>query len=261
LPHLRAAADAGHAVAASLLATYHLRGWGLEPDPETALSWRQRSAELGYPSAMRILCYRYAEGDGVAPDMDTAIGWCERAAAQDELIAFSMLAGFYREGRGVPRDVQEAARLFRRGAEVARAQAEAMPGDEYALNMQGWYVYEANRLDMDAASIAPALAALDRALALEPHMLNYPGTDADTILAGFLDTRAHLRDQAGDAAGALADYRAAMDLGGTEQISAYQTGLTDAGHFDGETDGTLTPALIAALEACIAAPDCDPLPQ
>lgn len=74
------------------------------------------------------------------------------------------------------------------------------------------------------------------------------------------DTLAHLKQAEGEVSEALRSYEQAMRLGGEKVVALYQCGLVRTGHYRGAIDGAYTLALRQALEACVSAKDCDPLP-
>ena len=74
------------------------------------------------------------------------------------------------------------------------------------------------------------------------------------------DTRAHIRQEAGDADGALADYRKAMRFGGSRMVKLYQCGLQSHGLYSGPLSGLENDEMHAALESCVRRRACDPLP-
>lgn len=74
------------------------------------------------------------------------------------------------------------------------------------------------------------------------------------------DTRAHIRQEAGETDGAIADYRKAMRFGGPRMVRLYQCGLQSHGLYSGPLSGLENDELHAALEACVKRRACDPLP-
>ncbi|MEL7047399.1 MAG: tetratricopeptide repeat protein [Pseudomonadota bacterium] len=118
---------------------------------------------------------------------------------------------------------------------------ELRPDFAIALNNRGWAHYKSGNIEKGFADV-------EESLALSPRS------------AHALDTRAHLRQSQGDETGALKDYRSAMRYGGTRMVRLYQCGLQTAGYYTGPLSGIVSPDLIAALESCVKAKSCDPLP-
>lgn len=76
------------------------------------------------------------------------------------------------------------------------------------------------------------------------------------------DTRAHIRQWLGDATAAIADYEAAMKIGGRMMIKTYQCGLQAQALYNGPIDGKYSRALGTAMITCVErGSECDPLPQ
>lgn len=74
------------------------------------------------------------------------------------------------------------------------------------------------------------------------------------------DTRAHIRQEMGQHAGAFEDYEQAVNLGGERMVKIYQCGLAAAGLYKGRMDGYYTDEVRTALRACAFSRTCDPLP-
>lgn len=116
-----------------------------------------------------------------------------------------------------------------------------VPDFAVALNNRAWAYFKSGR--------APAgLPDVEHSLRLQPTSPH------------AYDTRAHIRQAAGDRAGALRDYEAAMRFGGERMIRLYQCGLTALKVYNGAIDGAYTVELRRAIQACVARSDCDPLP-
>jgi len=144
LAALGAAAQAGDARAAQLLADMYAGGRGVATDSAVALQWRVRAAALGDAGAQYTVGLQYLQGNGAPRDIDQAAYWLDRAARQDHpnaalelgllqietrgdpasglawiqraadqglVEAQQTLAGLYRSGTaGVPQDAQAASR-------------------------------------------------------------------------------------------------------------------------------------------------------
>lgn len=116
------------------------------------------------------------------------------------------------------------------------------PDFPQALNNRAWTYYKMGRLSDGAGDV-------DRALQLAP------------ASPPALDTRAHIRQAQGDAEAALADYRAAMRIGGPNTVQVYQCGLRSQGLYFGALDGRYSRDLERALKTCVGNAQCDPLPS
>lgn len=102
LAALGAAAQAGDARAAQLLADMYASGRGVATDPALALQWRLRAAALGDPGAQYTVGMRYLQGSGVARDIRQAAYWLDRAARQDHPNAALELGLLQIESQGDP---------------------------------------------------------------------------------------------------------------------------------------------------------------
>jgi tetratricopeptide (TPR) repeat protein len=116
------------------------------------------------------------------------------------------------------------------------------PDFPQALNNRAWTYFKLGRFLKGAGDV-------ERALQLAP------GSPP------ALDTRAHIRQAQGDAEAALADYEAAMRIGGSRTVQVYQCGLRSQGLYFGPLDGRQSRDLTRALKTCVANRQCDPLPS
>ena len=117
-----------------------------------------------------------------------------------------------------------------------------MPEFPIALNNRAWAYFKWGKARAGLPDVQNALA-LDPA---SPHAY---------------DTRAHIYQWLGQKAQALADYDSAMRFGGSRMIRLYQCGLQAQRFYNGPTNGIVSPALKAAMKACVAEQNkCDPLP-
>lgn len=116
-----------------------------------------------------------------------------------------------------------------------------MPDFAVALNNRAWAYFKSGR---------PALGVedIERSLAL------------DSTSPHSYDTRAHIRQWSGQAAGAMADYERAMFFGGIRMVKLYQCGLAAAGLYKGKPDGQTSSELRQAFLLCVQGTTCDPLP-
>ena len=118
-----------------------------------------------------------------------------------------------------------------------------VPEFPMALNNRAWAYFRWGRA-------AQGLPDVEKSLTLDPTSEH------------AWDTRAHIRQWLGDATAAIADYEAAMRLGGRVMIKTYQCGLQAQQLYHGAIDGRYSPALGRAMIACVErGSECDPLPQ
>jgi TPR repeat protein len=82
--YMKAAANAGHALAQHGLAFMYLEGECVnEPQPEKALHWFRKAAEQGLAGSQTTLGMMYAEGRGVEKDPEEAKRWYKMAGFED----------------------------------------------------------------------------------------------------------------------------------------------------------------------------------
>ena len=102
LAALTAAAEAGDARAAQLLADMYASGRGVVVNPGVARQWRQRAAELGDAGAQFTVGMQYLAGSGVPRDPNEAAYWLDRSARQNHPNAALELGLLQLEGQGDP---------------------------------------------------------------------------------------------------------------------------------------------------------------
>lgn len=68
----------------------------------------KKKAEAGDAIAQSILGMMYANGEGVPKDSAEAVKWYRRSADQGNLVAQTNLGLMYRNGEGVPKDLVQA---------------------------------------------------------------------------------------------------------------------------------------------------------
>ena len=113
LAAVRAAADAGSAVALFDLGRMVRNGVGVAPDSERAFALVQQAARGGHPPAMFTLNNMLAAGEGAERDEAQARYWLEQAAAREHPEALQQLAMNLQHGAmGYPRDERRAAQLL-----------------------------------------------------------------------------------------------------------------------------------------------------
>lgn len=95
-------AEAGDAVAHTLVARIHAEGLGVAQDAKLAAQWYARGAELGDPEAALGLGTLFARGDGVAQNYAKAAELFEKAAMTGHAEAAYNLALLFLAGKGKP---------------------------------------------------------------------------------------------------------------------------------------------------------------
>jgi TPR repeat protein len=93
-------AEAGDAIAHTLVARIHAEGLGVPQDTKLAAQWYARGAELGDPEAALGLGTLYARGDGVPQDYNKAAELFEKSAAKGHPEAAYNLALLFLAGKG-----------------------------------------------------------------------------------------------------------------------------------------------------------------
>lgn len=138
MPHLKTAADAGHAVAQALYALILDRA---DSDDE-AVQYYRKSAEQGNADGQYGYGTMLSSGEGIARDVELGRQWLTRAAEQGHKLAINELALAYMRGQlGVSeeaRNSQDALRWIQLAAEnkfvpAMEAMAEAYRNGSYGL--------------------------------------------------------------------------------------------------------------------------------
>jgi TPR repeat protein len=106
-------------------------GWGVEPDPQQAVTWFRKAAEQGMASAQVNLGLMYLNGVGVRRSEREAVKLFRQAAEQGMGWAQYYLGVAYAQGRGVARDRTLALQWTRRAAEQDYTQAQVSMGAFY----------------------------------------------------------------------------------------------------------------------------------
>ena len=86
-------------------------------------------AEEGDVRALCWLGYMYQKGDGVKKNFAEAAKWYRKAADLDCSRAAHKLGRMYEKGEGVPMDISEAAKWYRKSAEQGDARAQEDLGE------------------------------------------------------------------------------------------------------------------------------------
>ncbi len=122
LDWLQKACEAGETQAWYVLGVVYANKMGVEVDFDKAIGYWRKGAELGDADCQTSMGMIYQAGDkipsGVAADPAEAAKWYRLAAEQDHTEAIQHLAMMTVGGMGIEKNHEEAARLFRKGAEL-----------------------------------------------------------------------------------------------------------------------------------------------
>ncbi|CAE7587298.1 ybeQ [Symbiodinium natans] len=127
-------AAAGHHFAQNNLGLLYRRlheGGAGGDELQRSVYWLKAASEAGFAMAQKNLALAYANGQGVRRDDAQAVVWMRRAAEQLEVEAAYMMGEMYRRGRGVPADSSEAANWYQRSAEAGFPKAQYTLGMLY----------------------------------------------------------------------------------------------------------------------------------
>lgn len=113
----RKAAEAGNTGAMVNLATHLQSGDGITKDIAEANRWYGKAAESGNAIAMYNLANNISRGDGITKDDAAATRWYRKAAELGQTESMVSLGWHYEHGHGVEKDEAESARLYRQAAE------------------------------------------------------------------------------------------------------------------------------------------------
>lgn len=133
-----------------------LRGFGIDRDPQAALSWFVRAAGNGDGEASNMVGRCYENGWGTSVNFAEAARWYRRATAAGNAWAQFNLATLLAQGRGVDPDSRGAVALLVRSARQGNAKAMNMLGryreahrddcpDRALRSAAGWYRRAARR--------------------------------------------------------------------------------------------------------------------
>jgi TPR repeat protein len=125
LDWLQKAADAGNAQAWYAIGFVYSNGVGVEMDLPGAIKYFRKGAVAGDADCQTSMGMVYQAGDkipsGIEADPAEAAKWYRLAADQDHTEAIQHLAMMNAAGMGIEKNEEEAARLFRKGAELGNA--------------------------------------------------------------------------------------------------------------------------------------------
>jgi hypothetical protein len=88
-------------------------GLGMHANPLMAYRFMKAAAEAGHALAQHGLGFMYLEGECAERDGTCAAQWFRKAADQGLVGSQTTLAMMYEQGNGVPQDLEEARRLYR----------------------------------------------------------------------------------------------------------------------------------------------------
>jgi TPR repeat protein len=125
------AAEAGNAVAQTILGFHYDTGAGVRQNPEVAVTWFKKAAAQGYALGQFGLGTMFARGRGVSTDAAEAVKYYRMAAVQDLPLARMALGRAYMVGDGVAQSDAEAVTWYREPAEQGYASAQAALGLAY----------------------------------------------------------------------------------------------------------------------------------
>jgi localization factor PodJL len=119
-----AAANAGNALAQTIIGFKYLDGQGIAADPAQALTWLQKAADAGQAVAQYRLGTMYERGQGVAANPATAAKWYQASANQGNRKAMHNLAVAFAEGATGKKDMAESARWFSKAAALGLSDSQ-----------------------------------------------------------------------------------------------------------------------------------------
>lgn len=109
---LRAAAEAGNAVAQTRMGLAYRRGQGVAQDNDEAVRWYRKAAEQNDAEAQAYLGFMYMTAKGVPHDDEQAVHWLQRSARQGNALGQYNLGLLRLHGRGGPANRAAAYALF-----------------------------------------------------------------------------------------------------------------------------------------------------
>jgi TPR repeat protein len=131
----RAMAEAGDALAQTMLGFSFNNAFGVPLDESAAFQWIKRSAIQGNPRGQHALGTLYGNGQGTPKNLKLALECFELAAAQGDSESQEDIGNAYQFGLGVRKNNALAATRYRKAAEAGNASA--------AYNLA--YMYDAGR--------------------------------------------------------------------------------------------------------------------
>lgn len=178
MERLVSAANAGGAVAETVLGLKYLDGTGVAPNEAEAARWLERAAKQGQPIAEYRLGTLYERGHGVPADAKQAAAWYEAAAKLGNRKAMHNLAVAYAQGAGVRKNFTVAAQWFVKAANLGLRDSQfnlavlyerGMGVPQSLTDAYKWYAVAAAQGDTESkarvAALSTQLSADDRAAA------------------------------------------------------------------------------------------------
>jgi TPR repeat protein len=233
----RKAADKNNAVAIASLGWMYESGQGVTQDYAQAARWYYKAAEFNNPAAYYRLGAMAETGHGVPKDETEAANWYRKAVNLDYTFAMVALGLLYENGRGVRRDAEEALRLFKKAGDKGNAAGMFYVGLSYErdkdLEKAVGYYADAARMG-DTAAMHNLGVAYDRGRGINEDRRLAAEWIFKAIKAGSLFS-----------AKQMADNPSAYSVDLRRNL---QRMLSDAGVYDGPTNGRVTPAFKDAVE-------------
>lgn len=203
----------------------------LPPGPAVAQSGPEarRDGAGGLPGAELVECFEAGESPN---RIEACTAVIDTPGIGNDILAraYAMRALAY----SLRTDYDQAIRDYDQAIQIA-------PNYSVALNNRAWAYFKSGRAEKGAADVEASIRL-------------------DPLSAHSYDTRAHIAKALGRAQQALSDYRRALRLADRKLIQLYQCGLQNEGMYSGKQDGLLSEELFDAMERCVAAERCDPLP-
>ena len=158
----RRAAEAGDAGGQNNLGSMYLAGRGVEASDAIGAKWIIAAAQQNSPEAEYTLGTLYANGRGVAQDDDQAVKWLKAAAEQGYAPAQCVMGKLSSAGAGVPRSEADAAAWWQKAAEHGSAEAQSALGNLYLnrdpVQAYSWFALAASSGDKEAVAAMNSLA-------------------------------------------------------------------------------------------------------
>jgi TPR repeat protein len=127
---LKAAAKQNHKIAQYNLGTYYQTGKGVKQDYKMAATWYTYAAKQNDKNSQYALAQLYLKGEGVTQSDEEAVKWLKYAAQQNHPGAQVLLADLYKEGRaGKGYSPEDLVKLYKSAALAGDAEAAARYGD------------------------------------------------------------------------------------------------------------------------------------
>ena len=162
------AADQGQGVAQYRLGTMYERGQGTKADPVKAGKWYLAAANLGNRKAMHNLAVAYADGAMGKKDMAEAARWFSKAAALGLSDSQFNLAVLYERGDGVPQSLIDAFKWYA----IAAAQGDSE--SKQRLSVLQTQLSDSDRAAAQKSAAAFHAAPLNRAANVPPELSDLP---------------------------------------------------------------------------------------